>query len=303
MDSAGSPVTPLDPAVVARLSGLELRARTIVEGHLVGLHRSPRRGFSVEFAEHRSYSPGDDLRYLDWKLYGKRDRHYLKQFEEETNFACHLLVDCSESMAYRSEKSSLSKFGYAATLAASLAWLVLHQQDAVGLTLLAESPGTTLQPSGQASQLKQVLHALAAASAAGASRIGPALDAVAERIPRRGLIVLISDLFDDIESVRHGLKHLVFQGHDVSVLQVIDPAEQDFPFEEATAFDGLEGAGEVSVEPRQIAGAYREEFGKFLRITSALCRDLEIDYHLARTDAPAGEVLQRLLSDRRVKSR
>jgi uncharacterized protein (DUF58 family) len=304
--SAAAPrvaTSPLDPAVIARLSGLELRARTIVEGHLTGLHRSPRQGFSVEFAEHREYTPGDDLRYLDWKVYGKRDRYYLKQFEEETNFACQLVVDASESMTYRSAASALSKWEYASCLAASLAWLVLRQQDAVGLTTFDETVRENLRPSGQAAHLKQIVRVLESARPSGKSQVGTVLHDLAERIPRRGLVILLSDLFDEPESVRQGLRHLDFRGHDVAVLHVIDRAEEDFPFVEATEFDGLEGAGSESVEPQGVGGAYRAEFARFLRETAAACRELQVDYHLVHTDEPPDRVLSRLLAERRSRRR
>lgn len=289
----------LDPAVLARLSGLELRARTIVEGHLVGLHRSPRQGFSVEFAEHREYTPGDDLRYLDWKVFGKRDRFYLKQFEEETNFACHLLVDASESMAYRSPGASLSKWEYASCLAASLAWLVLRQQDACGLTTFADSIRAALKPSGQAAQLKQVIQTLEGTEPAGTSQLAGILHGFADRVSLRGVVLLISDLLDDPAAVAQGLRHLKFRGHDVGVLHVIDPAEQDFPFADAMEFEGLEGTGAESVEARQLSEAYREEFARFLRETAIHCRDLGIEYQLIRTDQPPDDALLRFLTARR----
>lgn len=299
MSSALPRTDPLDPALLARLSGLELRARTIVEGHLAGLHRSPRQGFSVEFAEHREYTPGDDLRYLDWKVFGKRDRFYLKQFEEETNFACQLVVDASESMAYRSSPAPLSKWEYASCLAAALAWLVLRQQDAVGLVTIDAEIRRTIRPSGQAAHLKQILQTLEQTHPQDQSRLGAVLHDLAERIPRRSLVLLVSDLFDDPQAVGQGLRHLRFRGHDVGVLHVIDPAEQDFPFGEATEFVGLEGTGTEAVEPQHLQSAYRAEFDAFLRRTAAQCRDLGVDYRLVRTDEPPDRALWQFLVQRR----
>ncbi|MFV0446402.1 MAG: DUF58 domain-containing protein [Planctomycetaceae bacterium] len=287
------------PAELARLASLELRARTIVEGHLAGLHRSPRQGFSVEFAEHREYTPGDDLRHLDWKVYGKRDRLYLKQYDEETNFACQLVVDVSESMAYRSEVAALSKWDYAATLAAALAWLVLKQQDAVGITLFDQTSRSTLAPSGQALQLKSILQLLEAALPANPSRLGAVLDQLAERSHRRGVFVIVTDLFDDPQEVRQGLRHLRYRGHDVSLLQVIDPAEQEFPFESATEFEGLEGTGSETVNPRSIRADYLREFNAFLRDAASACRELGVDYRLFRTDEPPEQGLFEFLGRRR----
>jgi len=293
----GSPHRPpLDPAVLAKLSGLELRARTIVEGHLTGLHRSPRQGFSVEFAEHREYAPGDDLRYLDWKVFGKRDRFYLKQFEEETNFACELAVDVSESMAYRSAGAPLTKFEYASCLAASLAWLVLRQQDAVGLVTIDDAVRTTLRPSGQAAHLKPLTQTLEQAALERPSALGRVLGELAERFRRRSVVLLVSDLFDDPAALAQGLRHLRFRGHDVGVLQVVDPAEEEFPFVEPTEFIGLEGQGTEGLEPLAVRSAYQAAFARFRQQIAALCRDLGVRYAYARTDAPPDRTLREFLT-------
>lgn len=293
------PSSPLDPAVLAGLTGLELRAQTIVDGQLAGLHRSPRKGFSVEFAEHREYAPGDDLRYLDWKVYGKRDRYYLKQFEEETNLLCHLVIDASESMAYQSAQAALSKWDYASCLTASLAWLILKQQDAVGLVTVDDEIRHMLRPSGQAVHLKQILSSLEQTIPSRPSTLGNTLHQLAERLPRRGVVILISDLFDDVDSVMQGIKHLKFQGHDVAVLQVIDPAEVSFPFEEPTQFEGLEKLGRVAVEPRGIGDAYRREFADFLKLVGARLRDMQIDHQLIDTATPPDRALFRFLVNHR----
>lgn len=296
--SAALPSRHLDAAALAALPGLELRARTIVDGCLAGLQQSARAGFSVEFAEHREYAPGDDLRYLDWKVFGRRDRLYLKQYEAETNFACQLLLDGSESMAYRSAGAPLSKWDYAASLAAAVAWLVLRQQDVVGLCVVDQAVRAELPPSGQAAQLKQMLRLLDELRPEGQSQLGAVLHAQAERLRRRGVVLLISDLFDEPAAVWQGLRHLRYRGHDVSVLQVIDPAEQDFPFTESTEFAGLEQPERLEVNPRSIQSAYRAEFERFLWETSARCREQSIDYQLVRTDAPPAAALLRFLSRR-----
>ncbi|MEZ6057494.1 MAG: DUF58 domain-containing protein [Planctomycetaceae bacterium] len=290
---------PLDPQVLAAITGLELRARTIVDGHLAGLHRSPRKGFSVEFAEHREYAPGDDLRYLDWKVYGKRDRYYLKQFEEETNLCCHLIVDASESMAYRSAGAALSKWDYASCLAASLAWIILKQQDAVGLVTVDDEIRQLLRPSGQATHLKQILASLEQTIPSRPSSLGTLLHQLAERLPRRGVVILISDLFDDLEAMMQGFKHLKFQGHDVAVLQVIDPAEVSFPFAEPTEFEGLEKSGLAAIDPRSIGDAYRAEFAEFLQTVGIRTRDLQIDHQLIETTTPPDRALLRFLTHHR----
>ncbi len=288
----------LDPAVLTKVSGLDLKARLIVEGFVSGLHRSPYQGFSVEFAEHREYVPGDDLRHVDWKVYGKSDRYYLKQFEEETNFACWLLIDGSESMSYKSDSAAMSKLEYAKHVAAALSWLVIQQQDSAGLVTFAENVGTFLQPSSQPSHLKQVLHELERTEPSGETALGPVLHELAERIRRRGLVVLFSDLFDDPESMLAGLKHFRHRRHDVTILQTIDPAEQDFPFDEPTLFKGLELPDEAMTEPRALRRAYRREFEEFLLETKRTARNLNMDYALLRTDTPLDAALRSFLQSR-----
>lgn len=288
----------LDPEVLARLSGLDLKARLIVEGFVSGLHRSPYHGFSVEFAEHREYVPGDDLRYVDWKVFGRNDRYYLKQFEEETNFACSLLLDTSRSMSYRSSAASLSKLDYARHAAAAIACLTIQQQDAAGLITFAESVQDFVRPSSQPAHLKQLLFMMEQAGSGCDTALGPVLHDLAERIRQRGLIIIFSDLFDDPDSLLMGLKHFRHRRHDVSVVQIIDPAEQDFPFEEPTLFKGMEQPLESLTEPRMVAKAYRAEFADFLGRTAANCRDLGLDYHLIRTDQRLDAALTAFLQAR-----
>ncbi len=289
----------LDPEVLSRVRGLDLKARLIVEGFVSGLHRSPYHGFSVEFAEHREYVPGDDLRHVDWKVYGKSDRYYLKQFEEETNFACWLLLDASESMAYRSPQAAMSKLEYAKHIAAALAWLVIQQQDAAGLVTFGSTVNEFVPPSSQPSHLKQVLHLLEQCEATGETALGPVLNDLAERARRRGLVILLSDLFDDPSSLLAGLKHFRHRRHDVSLLHIIDPAEQDFPFDEPTLFKGLELPQEAMTEPRSIRDAYRQEFQSFQTIVQRETRELNMDYVLLRTDQPLDEALRAFLQSRR----
>lgn len=289
----------LDPAALARIQGLDLKARLIVEGYVSGMHRSPYRGFSVEFAEHREYVPGDDLRYVDWKVYGKTDRYFLKQYEEETNFTCHLLVDTSESMQYRSEGSVFSKLDYARHLAAALAYLVVRQQDAVGLATFDREVSHFVRASSQPSHLSQIFRTLETTPAQGETSLGPILHDLAERLKHRGLVILLSDLFDDEDSLLRGLKHFRHRRHDVSLLHVIDPAEQDFPFEDPTLFHGLEGMPDQLTEPRALRSAYRREFESFLARVRRGCRDLHMDHVLMRTDQPLDATLAAFLDHRR----
>lgn len=288
----------LNPQTLANLKGLELKARLIVEGYVSGLHKSPWHGFSVEFAEHREYAPGDDLRYVDWKVFGKSDRYYLKQYEEETNFACYVLLDTSESMRYKSEKAAVSKLEYAQFVAAAIGYLVVHQQDAVGLATFDKTVSNFVRASSQPSHLKQVLHLMERQQAAGESAIGPIFHDMAERIRKRGLVIILSDLFDDVDSMLMGLKHFRHRRHDVSVMQIIDPAEQDFPFDSPTLFKGLEGLPEQMTEPRSLRAAYQREFEDFLLNVRRGCRELHMDHVLLRTDQPLDTALRSFLTHR-----
>ena len=293
----------LDPHVLARVEGLPVAVRLVVEGYVAGMHKSPFQGFSVECAEHREYVPGDDLRYVDWKVFGKSDRYYLKQFEEETNFACWLLVDSSESMAYRSEAAPASKLEHARLVAATFAYLVLRQQDAVGLLTFDTELRRFLRADGSATQLGTFCSLLEQTPASGDTAIGPILHQAAERIKRRGLVVVLSDLFDDLASLELGLKHLKHRRHDVLVLQVIDPAEREFDFKDLTLFKGLESFAPQLVDTRAIRTAYCEEFQRFLSETATLCRDLRIDHALVPTDEPLDRTLRTLLGHRLKSSR
>jgi uncharacterized protein (DUF58 family) len=289
----------LEPGTLAQLHGLELRARRIVEGYVAGLHRSPYRGFSNEFAEHREYAPGDDLRYVDWKVYGKSDRFYLKQFEEETNLLCYLLLDTSESMQYQGPHAPLSKFAYAQCAAAALAYLVLHQRDAAGLVTFDQEIRQLIRPSSNPTQLKQLLRVMEDTSASRKTRTGPIFHDLAERLGRRGIVLILSDLFDDLNSMLAGLKHLRHRRHDVIVLHVLDPAEIDLPFQQVTMFKGLEALGQVVTEPRSLQAAYRREVQSFIKRVRSGCRAQQIDYVTIRTDQPLDAVMRTFLSARK----
>ncbi|QDT47117.1 hypothetical protein Pan258_11480 [Symmachiella dynata] len=288
----------LDPQTLSKLQGLEIKARLIVEGFVSGLHKSPYHGFSIEFAEHREYVPGDDLRHVDWKVFGRSDRFYLKQYEEETNFACHILLDTSESMRYRSEQAAMSKLEYAQHVAAAIAYLVLQQRDAAGLATYDDALHNFIRASSHPSQIKQLCHVMEQNPAVGESAMGPIFHEVAERIKKRGLVLILSDLFDDVTSLMHGLKHLRYRRHEVIVLHTIDPAEQDFPFEDPTLFKGLEGLPEQLTEPRVLRAAYQEEFEQFLHEVRKGCRDMHMDYMLLRTDQPLNMALSAYLAGR-----
>lgn len=300
MPSARSITSPLlDPRALARLEGLELRARRIVEGYVAGLHRSPYQGFSNEFAEHREYAPGDDLRYVDWKVFGKSDRFYLKQFEEETNLICYLLLDTSESMQYQGPGASMSKLAYAQCAAASLAYVVLRQRDSVGLVTFDQEVRQLIRPSSSPTQLKHLVRVMEDSAAARKTRTGPIFHDLAERFARRGIVVVLSDLFDDVEAILTGLKHFRHRRHDIIVLHVLDPAEIDFPFQQITMFKGLEALGEVVAEPRGLRAAYLKEVEAYLKQVRTGCRAQQIDYLTVRTDEPLDSVLTAFLSARK----
>jgi uncharacterized protein (DUF58 family) len=289
----------LDPRTLAQLQGLELRARRIVEGYVAGLHRSPYQGFSNEFAEHREYAPGDDLRYVDWKVFGKTDKVYLKQFEEETNLICYLLLDTSESMQYQGPTAAMSKLQYAQCAAASLAYLVLHQHDSAGLVTFDQEVRQLVRPSSSPTQLKQLIRVMENSTAARKTRTGPIFHDLAERLARRGIVVILSDLFDDVDAMLAGLKHFRHRRHDVIILHVLDPAELDFPFQHVTMFKGLEALGEVITEPRGLRAAYQNEVQAFLKQVRTGCRAQQIDYVTVRTDEPLDTVLTAFLSARK----
>lgn len=290
-----------DPQTLAKLKGLHLRARHIVEGYVAGLHRSPYHGFSIEFAEHREYSPGDDLRYVDWKVFGRTDKHYLKQYEDETNLLCYLVLDTSESMQYRGPNSPLSKAEYAQCLAAALAWLVLQQQDAAGLVTYDSQVRQLIRPSSNASHLQHLLDVMEGSQPGKKTSSGPIFHELAERLTRRGLVIVLSDFFDDVPSLLAGLKHLRHRRHDVVLFHVLDPAEIDFPFLSPTEFKGLEELPTVVADPQMLRKAYLAEFQRYERALLQGCRSHGIEVRTMRTDQPIDVALTSFLAARRIR--
>jgi len=286
----------LDPATLSSLSGVEVRARHVVEGYLAGLHRSPLHGRSVEFAEHRPYMPGYELRHVDWRLWARSDRFYVKLYEEETNVRAHFLMDASASMGYGS--GATTKFGYGAVLAASLACLLLMQQDAVGLTLFDAEVRAQLPPSSNPATLSEFCRLLEESALDRQTNLGSLLHTVADRMARRGLVVLVSDLLAPLEDILSALRRLRYDGHSVMVLHVVDPAERDFPFDGHVLFEDLEGAGSVPAEGRQLRAAYLDSFDRFRRAVQAACLREQVDYLMACADEPPAVVLSRFLSSR-----
>jgi len=275
----------LDPAVIARLGSMELKARTVVEGFLSGLHRSPFKGFSVEFAEYRQYLPGDDLSTLDWKVYARTDRHYVKKFEEETNLECHLLLDVSASMAYRGG-APMTKVEYGSVLAASLAYLMSRQRDATGLIQFDDRITARVPASARPGHLHSLLLALDRVVPGTRSNVGRPLHQLADALTKRSLVVLVSDLLDDPDEVVSGLKHLRFRGTDVIVFQVLDPYEIRFPFKGAPRFTDLESADEVTADPSRVREAYLEAIDGLRSRYEKELRSHGIDFLMLDTSKP-----------------
>ena len=291
----------LDPAVVARLGTLELKARTVVEGFISGLHRSPFKGFSVEFAEYRQYIHGDDLSTIDWKVYARSDRHFIKKFEEETNLHCQLIVDVSGSMAYKSAASGsrgMSKFEYAACLAASLGYLMNRQRDAVGMTAFSDRIVDALPSSTRPGHLRNLLVALDRLEVGSRTNVGKPLHQIADAMTRRGMVVLISDLLDDPDEVIRGLKHFQYRGSDVLVFHVLDPDEIEFPFDRATRFEDLETGDEVVAVPGAVREHYLKQMGGLIDRYRRELGASGIDYQLLNTSEPLEMALLAYLSTR-----
>ena len=286
-----------DPAIISQLKGLTVRARRVVEGIMLGMHKSPFRGISAEFAQHRSYVPGDDLRHLDWKVYARSDRFCVKQFRQETSLACHFVVDASESMNYAGG-GAMTKFDYAATLVASFAHLVVGQQDSVGLTLFADKVRTTLPAKSTFGHLSNLIATLENVTATGLTRIGGSLGPVAGLLKRRSLVVLLTDFLDDTEPFAFGMNRLRYDGHDVIVLHLADPHEQSFPFAGPSILEGHEKSGRLVCDPRDLREIYLEERQEHIDEILALCRGMHYDYHEIATREPLHVALATLLQAR-----
>jgi uncharacterized protein (DUF58 family) len=286
----------LDPAVVARLGTLELRARTVVEGFISGLHRSPFKGFSVEFAEYRQYIHGDDLSTIDWKVFARSDRYYVKKFEEETNLDCQLMIDVSGSMTYGSK--GITKFEYAACLAASLGYLMNRQRDGVGLTAFDDRIVAALPASTRPGHLRNLLVTLDRLSPGNRTNVSKPLHQLADSMNRRGMVVLISDLLDDAEAIIRGLKHFQHRGADVLVFQILDPDELEFPFDRATRFEDLETSEEVMAVPGLVRSHYLQQISGLIERYRRELGTAGIDYQLLSTKQPLEMALLAYLSTR-----
>ncbi len=288
--------TYLDPDVLARVRSLELSAKRVVDGVLAGAHKSPRHGFAVEFAQHREYVAGDDVKHLDWKVFGRTERYYLKQYDLETDLTAWLIVDASASMRYAS--GDKSKYDYACLLAACLAHLVLKQSDRVGLAIVDSQVRRFLRPGGQTGHIAEIIRSLAAGPTKEESRLSTAIHELAGRIGRRGVVLLLSDFLDDPVDAIEGVRRLRFDRHEVIAIRVLDPAEEDFPFASATMFRGLEIPQELLTDPRGLRQTYCEELAAHRHQLAAGLRALDADLLEIRTDADPGRVLAKFLSER-----
>lgn len=287
----------LMPQTIAQLKNIELKARMVVEGFITGLHRSPYHGFSVEFAEHRQYHAGDDIRRIDWKVFGRTDRFYVKQFEEETNLRSIIAIDASASMGFAS-KGMISKFEYSSCLAAAISYLLIKQRDAVGLALYDTKIRTYLPPRSKQSYLNEILKTIAATEPANQTGTAQALDELAERIKRRGLVVIFSDFFDETQSVINALKHFRHRNHDVLAFHILDPREIDFKFGSSATFRDLETNEEIITQPYQIQRTYSKAVKEFINQIKRECYQHNIDYQLINTSEPFDKALRDYMAKR-----
>lgn len=280
----------LNPEIISRLNSLELRARLVVEGFIVGLHRSPYHGFSVEFTEHRPYMQGDSLKDIDWKVFGKTEKYFIKQYEEETNLRSYILLDTSKSMNYASA-GNVRKIDYASTLVAALGYLMVEQKDAVGLALYAEKINKYLPPKATKTYLLEVYKQLSLITPSDQTKTALALSSIAEKIKRRGLVIIVSDFFDDLNSILKSLKHFRYKNNEVIVFQILDPLERSFAFGRDAVFKDLETSNEITTQPYQIQKAYRESMDQFIHIIKRECLNSNIEYNLIETSTPYDKAL------------
>jgi uncharacterized protein (DUF58 family) len=288
----------LDPETLVRLGNVSIVARQVVEGFISGLHRSPHHGFSVEFSEHRPYTPGDEPRHVDWVAYAKTDRYYVKQYEQETNLRCYVLLDSSASMNYSSRPGAMTKLEYGSFLAATLAYLMTRQQDVVGLVAFDHQVRLHLPPGGSPAHLNEMCRRLETLKAGEVTRVAKPLHDLAEMIKRRGLIVLISDLYDDEGEVVRAIRHFRHKRHGVILFHVFDPAELEFPFRKLTQFVDLETDERYQVDPKAIRRQYLADLHAFIARYKKACSDSDSEYVLADTSVPYDFLLRSYLARR-----
>jgi uncharacterized protein (DUF58 family) len=291
----------LDPRTLARIASLDLRARLVVEGLMTGMHRSPYQGISIEFAQHRPYVAGDDTRHVDWKVFGKTDKIYLKQYLEETNLHLICIVDASESMGFGSVGEAgarWTKYDHATAIAASLSYMAIQQQDSVGLAIFDNELKQFHKPSNSPGQWKLIASELSKIPRVKKTNTGKVLDQLAEKLTHRSLIVLLSDFFDEASSIQQGLRHLRYKKHEMMVFQILDPMEIDFPFEDVTLFKGMEEAGQLLTEPRALREGYLEQLRLFTEQLKKICRGMHVDFTRMSSGEPLDAALSGFLANR-----
>ena len=286
----------LNPSVINKIDNLSLRAKLVVEGFIIGMHKSPYHGFSVEFSEHRPYGFGDEIKYIDWKLWGKTDRFYIKQFEEETNLSCHIILDKSLSMNFGSDK--LTKFQYSKSISAALSYLMIKQQDAVGLTTFDKKINTIIKPKSKISHLNLLLKTMHNSSTGGETNISNLLHGLAESINKKGLIILISDLLDDEFKVMESLRHFRYKGHEIIVFHIVDPKERDLDYNQNMNFIDLESNYNIIADSRLVKENYNKAFQKFSDYYKSECLKDKIDYNLVSTSDSLDKTLLQYLIKR-----
>jgi len=287
----------LDPFVISKLKTLELRARMVVEGFMVGLHRSPYHGFSVEFSQHRPYMQGDSLKNIDWKVYAKSEKFFIKQFEEETNLVSHIFVDSSKSMNYK-HSGKITKLDYAATLAAALSYLMINQQDSVGLAVYSDKIINYLPPKSNRVYLKTLLTSLSQIKAGGTTGTAKSLNEVSDKLKKRGLTIIISDFFDDPDSIISALKQIHFRKNELIIFQILDPIERTFGFDRDSIFVDMETGEQMTTQPHHIQHAYKEAMNEYLNKLKSECLNFGIEYNLIETSQPFDKALMSYFSKR-----
>lgn len=286
----------LDPFVLARISNLQLRAKTVVEGFVSGLHRSPAKGYSLEFAQHREYVLGDELKHLDWKVYARTDRFFIREFEQETNLRLYLLLDASGSMSYKGEESPFSKYDAAATIAASLSYLTLRQGDSAGISCFSNQQLRSVPPRNGLAHLNAILEEIGKVQPSGETTLSKAIETIAHSVKKRSLFILISDFFDEEESLLRALKFLKFKKNEVLVVQLLDRDEVEFPFTGNIRFDSLESNEKITLETDDYSADYKNAMQVFLKRVQLTLRNFGMAYHFYCTDQPIDMLLRSILA-------
>lgn len=292
--------SPFDPVTLSKIATMELRARQVVDGLLSGIHKSPYQGSSIEFLEHKEYSPGSEIKHIDWKVHARSDKYYVKQFEEETNLKCYLFLDVSGSMGYQS--TGISKYEYASNLVASLAYLLLKQSDLVGLISFRDKVLQYIPPRSRIVHLHALLNALVELKTAGKSNVAAALGEFEGKIGRRSLIIIVSDFFDDVEKVIHQIKRFQSKKNEIILFHILDPYELTFPFESITYFESMEDDRRILADPKSMKEHYLAGINRFIEQIKQSCYENQIEYQLINTSAPLDQVLVNFLAKRKSAS-